>query len=107
MIAKNIKNSAKMKRSRNSYEVGFKLRVVEFAEINAHLTVVLACLADGGKLKPIIIFKQKALSKGTIFPSGVIVQAHPKGSMDEQGIQFWMQQCLDQKTWISKRSLLV
>ena len=45
-----------------------------------HFTVVLSCMANGvKKLKPIIIFKRKTLPKGAKLPSGVIVQAHPKG----------------------------
>ena len=32
-----------------------------------HFTVVLVCLADGGNLKPLIIFKQKAQPKDAIF----------------------------------------
>uniref|UniRef100_H3AKT5 Brinker DNA-binding domain-containing protein n=1 Tax=Latimeria chalumnae TaxID=7897 RepID=H3AKT5_LATCH len=49
-----------------------------------HFTVVLTCLADGSKLKPLIIFKCKTLSK-------VLVRLHPKGWMDEEG-----------NTWLKK-----
>ena len=50
-------------------------------------TVVLACLADGTKLKPMVIFKRKTMPKDN-FPAGVVVHNHPKGWMDESGVKF-------------------
>src|SRR6218665_145250 len=72
-------------------------------------TVVLACLADGTKLKPVVIFKRKTLPKGVKFATGVIVQAHPKGWMDEAGTQQWLHQVWGSKpgAMMSKRSMLV
>ena len=52
-------------------------------------TVVLACLADGTKLKPMVIFKQKTMPKDN-FPAGVVVHNHPKGWMDESGVKIWI-----------------
>jgi len=49
-------------------------------------THVLACMADGTKFEPVVIFKRNTLPKNVKFVSGVIVQAHPKGWMDEMGI---------------------
>jgi hypothetical protein len=55
-----------------------------------HFTVVLACMADGVKLKPMVIFKWKTLPKKAKFPPGIIVRAHPKGWMDEDGVDCWL-----------------
>ena len=71
-------------------------------------TVVLSCLADGTKLKPMVIFKWKTQRKEK-FPPGVVVHHHPKGWMDADGMKLWIQ-----KVWSSqpgsllrKKSLLV
>jgi len=48
---------------------------------NPFFTVVLACLADGSKLKPIVIFKQKTMPREHL-PSEVVVHVHEKGWMD-------------------------
>ena len=55
-----------------------------------HFTEVLICIAEGTKLKPLIIFKRKTLPKDAKFPPGVIVRAQQKGWMDEDGVQFWL-----------------
>lgn len=52
-------------------------------------TMVLACTADGNKLPPLVIFKRKTLPKEKI-PSGINVQVHPKGWMDEEGMRLWI-----------------
>lgn len=73
----------------------------------SHFTVVLSCLADGTKLKPMIIFKRKTQPKEK-FPPGVVVHHHPKGWMDADGVKVWIQ-----RVWSSqpggflRRSLLV
>ena len=53
-------------------------------------TVVLACMADGTKLKPMVIFKCKRKPKIT-FPPGVLVHFHEKGWMDENGVKLWIE----------------
>jgi len=74
----------------------------------SRFTVVLTCLADGTRLKPMIIFKQETMPKEK-FPPGVVIHCHPKGWMDEDGLKLWIQ-----KVWgtrpgalLRKRSLLI
>uniref|UniRef100_H3A0T2 HTH CENPB-type domain-containing protein n=1 Tax=Latimeria chalumnae TaxID=7897 RepID=H3A0T2_LATCH len=51
--------------------------------------VVLACMANGTKLKPMVIFKRKTMLK-IKFPAGVFVHVHEKGWMDEDGVKLWI-----------------
>ena len=74
-----------------------------------HFTVVLACMADGTKLKPMVIFKRQTIPKGEKMPPGVLVHCHTKGWMDEDGIVMWLS-----KVWnvrpgalLNKKALLV
>ena len=55
-----------------------------------HFTTVLACMADGTKLPPMVIFKRKTMPKEK-FPVGVIVHVHQKGWMDTDGMMIWLQ----------------
>ena len=71
-------------------------------------TVVLACLADGTKLKPMLIFKRNTMPKEPI-PPRVLIHVHDKGWMDEQGMLLWIK-----KVWeccpghlLNKKSCLV
>ena len=52
-------------------------------------TVVMACMADGTKLYPMLIFKRKTMPK-IKFPAGVFVHVHKKDWMDEVGIKLWL-----------------
>ena len=54
-----------------------------------HFMLVLCCMADGTKLKPMVIFKRKTMPKDK-FPSGVLVHVHEKGWMDEAGTKKWL-----------------
>ena len=51
-------------------------------------TIVLACMADGNKLPPMIIFKLKNVPR-LRFPPGVIVRANEKGWMNEKEMMYW------------------
>ena len=53
-------------------------------------TVMLACLGDGTKLPPYVVFKRKTLPKKVNFPKGVIVRCQEKGWMDEGLVQDWL-----------------
>lgn len=52
-------------------------------------TVVLSCLADGTKLKPMVIFKRKTMPK-IKFSAGVFVHVHENGWMDQAGVKLWI-----------------
>ena len=53
-------------------------------------TVMLACLGDGTKLPPYVIFKWKTLPKNMNFPKGVIVRCQEKGWIDQGLVQDWL-----------------
>lgn len=74
----------------------------------SHFTVVLACLADGTKLKPMTVFKRKTMPKEKL-PPGVLVKVHPKGWMDEQLVNEWLKEIWFKRpgSLIDKRSILV
>ena len=53
-------------------------------------TVMLACLGDGTKLPPYVVFKRKTLPKNLNFPKEVVVRCQAKGWMDETLVQDWL-----------------
>ena len=65
------------------------ISLVKAGHEKTRFTVVLACLADGTKLKPMVIFKRKTMPKDN-FPAGVVVHNHPKGWMDKSGVKIWI-----------------
>lgn len=65
-------------------------------------TVVLACMADGTKLKPLVIFKRKTLLKGVKFQPAAFLQAHPKGWMDKERKQDWSNRVWNKGALMSK-----
>ena len=56
----------------------------------SNFTVVLACMADGTKLPPVIIFKLKNVPR-KVFPDGVIICTNPKGWMNESEMTWWIE----------------
>ena len=55
-----------------------------------HFTVVLTCMAHGGKLPPMVIFKRKTPPKDEFPSGGVVIHQRPKGWMDEPGVMKWL-----------------
>ena len=53
-------------------------------------TVMLACLGDGTKLPPYVVFKRKTLPKDLVLPRGIHVCAQAKGWMDESLVEDWL-----------------
>ena len=77
--------------NRTVNQIGAKTVMVRtMGHEKTNFTVVLSCMANGVKLKPVVIFKRKTLPKGAKFPSGVIVQAHPKGWMNNNRTKDWL-----------------
>ena len=90
-------------------EVGAKtVNVRTTGHEKTHFTTVLACMADGTKLPPMVIFKRKTMPKES-FPPGVVVHVHEKGWMDEGGMLLWLEKCWGRRPGgsTSPRSLLV
>lgn len=57
----------------------------------SRITLVLSCMADCTKLKPMVIFKRKTLPKEK-FPKGIVIHVHPQGWMDEGGCRKWIKE---------------
>uniref|UniRef100_A0A8C3IBY8 HTH CENPB-type domain-containing protein n=1 Tax=Chrysemys picta bellii TaxID=8478 RepID=A0A8C3IBY8_CHRPI len=74
-----------------------------------YFTVVLSCLANGSKLPPVVIFKRKTLPKNMKFPAGVIIRAHEKGWMDENGTIEWLEKVWNKRpgAFFKKPAMLV
>lgn len=51
---------------------------------------MLACLGDGTKLPPYVVFKRKTLPKDLVLPRGIHVRAQAKGWMDESLVKDWL-----------------
>jgi hypothetical protein len=56
----------------------------------SNFTVVLACLADGTKLPPVIIFKLKKIPREE-FPEGIVIRANSQGWMNEEEMIWWIE----------------
>ena len=73
-----------------------------------HFTVMLACLGDGTKLPPYVVFNQKTLPKDLVLPQGIHVRAQAKGWIDESLVKDWLNSvCSKVGGLLRKRNLLV
>ena len=71
-------------------------------------TVMLACLGDGTKLSPYVVFKRKTLPKNVNFRKEVVVRCQAKGWMDETLVQDWLRTVWSKVGGLSRRkSMLV
>ncbi|GFX28446.1 pogo transposable element with KRAB domain [Trichonephila clavipes] len=68
---------------------GTKTIHIKTGHEKSHFTVVLSCLAESTKLKPIVILKRKTVPKSD-FPKGVFIYVHEKGWTDENGVKLWI-----------------
>lgn len=69
---------------------------------------MLACLGDGTKLLPYVVFKRKTLPKNVNFPKGVIVRCQEKGWMDQGLVQDWLRTVWSKVGGLTrKKSMLV
>ena len=53
-------------------------------------TMMLACLGDGTKLPPYVVFKGKTLPKDLVLPRGIHGRAQAKGWLDESLVKDWL-----------------
>ena len=65
------------------------VRVTTTGNEKCNFTVVLSVTADGGKCKPLIVFKLKIPK--VISPKGVVVTANQKGWMDSDMMIYWLE----------------
>jgi hypothetical protein len=74
----------------------------------SNFTVVLACMADGTKLPPVIIFKLKKIPREE-FLEGVVIRANPEGWMNEGEMIWWVENIWTKRSQqgSNPRSLLV
>ena len=70
-------------------------------------TLVLTCMADGTKLKPMLIFKRKTRPKGK-FPNGVVIHVSMKGWMEKDAMYVWFKEVWATRpgTLLRKKALL-
>ena len=66
------------------------------------------CMADGTKLKPMVIFKRKRKPKIT-FPPGVLVHFYEKEWMDKNGVKLWIEKIWNRRpgSMLKHHTLLV
>ncbi len=68
------------------------VNIVTTGHETTNFTVALACMANGVKLHPMVIFKRKMMPKEKITPK-VYVSVNEKGWMNEQEMGKWIEEC--------------
>lgn len=66
------------------------VRIATTGGEKCNLTVILSVTANGGKLKPLVIFKRKTIPKG-IFPKGVVGMVDSKGWVYSDMVSYWLE----------------
>lgn len=65
------------------------INIITTGNEKTSFTCVLACAANGDKLKPLIIFRRKTMPKGN-FPPDVVIRCNEKGWMSEEIMLEWL-----------------
>lgn len=90
-------------------EIGTKtISILTTGHEKMSFTCVLACSANGDKLKPLLIFKRKTLPKGK-FPSDVVVCANESGWMCEDMMFQWIEKVWQHRkgSFFDRKGLLI
>lgn len=66
-----------------------EVKVLSTGYEKLRFTVILACLSDGTKLQPYVVFKRKTIPKNENFPKKVIVRVNAKGYMTGDMVVQW------------------
>lgn len=84
------------------------VRITTTGSERCNFTVVLCVTANGGKCKPLVIFKRKTVPKG-VFPRGVIVAANEKGWVDADMVSYWLENiwCKRRNSFFCQKSVLI
>ncbi|KFM61528.1 Pogo transposable element with KRAB, partial [Stegodyphus mimosarum] len=67
------------------------ISIITTGQEKTQFTVMLACCADGTKLKPLLIFKRKTIPKEN-FPRSVVIRCNEKGWCNEDIMLDWFQE---------------
>lgn len=95
--------------TRTVAETGSKtVKITTTGNERNHFTVVLACAANGVKLRPMIIFKRVTKPRENI-PNEIFLYYNKKGWMDTNLMKLWVENCLRRRpgSFFTKKSLLV
>lgn len=90
-------------------EVGAKtITILTTGHEKMSFTCVLACSANGDKLKPLLIFKRKTIPKGK-YPSDIVVCANESGWMCEDIMFQWIEKVWQHRkgSFFDKKGLLI